>query len=838
MTAKQRLQPCVTAIPQQFVLNSKLKLTPLAMACLLAGAGSLSTLVTHNAYAQGVSAQQNVSISAGKLSDVLAQFAARTGVPLSFDPKMLVGKQSTGLQGSFSIREGFNVILKGSGFELIEKGNGTYSLRKATQDVTALEVLEVTGKEFRFGDVPEFDGFKAEYQATATKTPLSLRETPQAISVVTRDSLEVRQVNDLSTALELTAGVSSSGSGVGTSVGPGMFAGSGQYIQKFSLRGRPAAVVTDGFTSGSSDGADMAAYEGVETVKGPSGFYGSGSLGGFINLVRKKPKEEFDARISAQAGSFDTYRGELDVTGSLSANNNILGRAVVAYEDSGSFVEDINSKKIMVAPSLEAKIGDKTRILLQSLYQKKEYDVNPGVSLALEDDRLTTVEGWDSRTTLYGRTADEPSTRELKELSLTANHELSDDWMASVLMHGAQNNTDIVNYGVGVMPNIALMINGRDAFTTDTWSAELRLDGTFEVFDQEHQILFGYSHTERDTYRDFGGGLSPIGPPAMISPEILPTLSLTPKSEMATTIAWDQDLTSKAFYSQLILNLTDKTKLLTALRYTDVKQFTAHAGNITNKSGDALTTRLGLTQSFNENLSAYATYAESFEPVSAVGRDGLLDPETGKGYELGIKSDWFDSKLNATLAMYRQDLDNIPLNDPGSTVDEPYSISSGLHRTEGVELEISGSPFSGLTIGAAANWMDNEFIEDTDPNKGTPLDGSVDEQYSLFAEYQINSGTLQGLGVGATIVKVGDRQFNSPTPDEQGEYKGKTVYLDGYERMDINLSYRGVPNWDFLLLVRNVTDEKYIESAASQYQFGSFYGSPRAVLLKASYNFN
>src|SRR5262245_7207689 len=144
---------------------------------------------------------------------------------------------------------------------------------------------------------------------------MSLRETPQAISVVTRESLDLRQVRDVNGALELVAGAVAAG---------GAYAGnSPRSGESFILRGQELDgdrdVRIDGFSTGSArNNIDMAPFERVEVVKGPSSMlYGQGSLGGFINLVRKKPQAETAFKASMRAGSYKTYRAEFDATGAI-----------------------------------------------------------------------------------------------------------------------------------------------------------------------------------------------------------------------------------------------------------------------------------------------------------------------------------------------------------------------------------------------------------------------------------------------------------------------------------------------------------------------------------------
>ena len=109
----------------------------------------------------------------------------------------------------------------------------------------------------------------------------------------------------------------------------------------------------------------------MEVIKGPSGFFGQGEIGGVINLVRKKPKAEFDASISAQAGSFDSYRTEVDLAGALTDDENLRGRLVITHGEEGSFVDHVATDTTVFAPSIEAIIGDKTPCFVTNALPKR-----------------------------------------------------------------------------------------------------------------------------------------------------------------------------------------------------------------------------------------------------------------------------------------------------------------------------------------------------------------------------------------------------------------------------------------------------------------------------------
>jgi outer membrane receptor for ferric coprogen and ferric-rhodotorulic acid len=781
---------------------------------------------------QDSSTVQSYDIPPGPLGTVLSRFAGAAGVVLSFDATLVEGKNSPGLRGDYGVEEGFAILLQGSGYAISRNDTG-YALIPAPEDTLTLPAVRVEGMGGgrRFGDAPpEPGGFKADYQTTATKSALPLRETPQSISVITRDSIEARQSSDLSSALELSAGVIA---------GSKTFAGNSPRTgERFILRGQELDssrdIRIDGFTAGGAhNNFDLAPFERVEVVKGPSSMlYGQGSLGGFINLVSKKPQAEQTLRVSAQAGSFDTFRAEVDATGTLDEGQRVLGQAAVAYEDSGSFIDGVESQRTVLAPSLEWLIDDRTCVVAQLIYQDDEFIPSLGIPLKQEGDELVAPDV--PRSFFFGVPSTEDSTASGLHMTMKVERELSDRWLATLQLHRSRNRlmgiSDSYGYGIDDSGNTDLYASwvGQEDVT---WASEMRLDGRFDAFGREHQLLAGVEHNQMDSLAWGGYTYAPIGT-ANIYDGSLATAAAIPGRSLPRAYDGRTNGSNEAVYGQLLLSVLDRTKLLLGIRYDRAKLKNVFNG-VSDTGDDTMdkkepTVRIGLVQDLTADLTGYAVYAQSFNPVLNLSRGGILDPETGEGFELGLKGEWFDGQLGATAAVFRQELDNRPIPDPTNGPNDGFSISGGLERTEGLELEIAGTPLPGWTVGAASAWLDAEYIDRQDPNFGKTPGGTVKRQSTLYTNYELQRGRLKGLGFGVTLLSVGDRIVLT---DEN-------LFVGGYERLDLHAFYKGFERWDLSMLVRNVTDETYIERPNSAFLYSHFYGAPRSVLLRADYSFD
>lgn len=433
------------------------------------------------------------------------------------------------------------------------------------------------------------------------------------------------------------------------------------------------------------------------------------------------------------------------------------------------------------------------------------------------------------RSFLFGVPSTQESTASALHTTLRLEQELSDRWLATLLLHHSRNRllgiADSYGYGIDDVGNTYLYSSwvGHD---NDNWAGELRLNGGFEAFGREHKVLVGVEKNRLDAFSYGGGGYPYIGTANIYDGSLETAASIPGRSHPRSYEDWTEGSNGAAF-GQLLFSVTDRTKILAGLRY-DRAQIDRHGSFVNEKSTKSkVTRRIGLTQDLTANLTGYAVYAQSFNPVLDLSRSGILDPETGSGYEVGLKGEWFDGRFGASAAVYRQELDNRAIPDPGNAPNENFYVSGGLERTDGFEFELSGQPARGWTLTASATWVDAEYIDRQDANFGKTPGGVIERQAALHTSYELQSGPLQGFGLGATLLSVGDRIVLA----------GDNLTVDGYERLDLHAFYNGLPQLKLSLLVRNLTDERYVERPNSAYLYGHFFGSPRAALVRADYTF-
>lgn len=759
------------------------------------------------------------------LATALTALSRETGAQVVADRELLAGRRAAALRGRYSAAQALERLLAGSGLSARSQGAGW--LVEASGAV-ALAPVTVAGVRA--------EGFKAENQQTATKMQLSLRETPQSVSVITRESLDARQVQTLGQALELSAGVAQFS-------GNGPFASQPSFgFNQTTIRGIAIDDLydfrEDGFVNGSYFSLpDLAIYDRIEVVKGPNSvLYGRGSVGGLINRVRKKPLADARTDVELTVGSFDTYRADLDVTGPLGTDK-ARGRLVAAYADTGSFVDGPEAQRTVVAPSVELDLTSTTKLLVHGLYQSEDIIANTGFPL-----RATAV-GYDApnipRSQYNGIITAKPYTWETLAATAMLEQKLGDRWLATLRLNATRIDTplkvDAYAYGFaeGDDPETENVVERRgdtsvvgNDFEIDReiWSGELQLSGAFDAFGREVKTTFGVDHnsnnySRRGSYTAYAAG------------NIYDNVFEQPNPELFPGAFFGGNPSATGFYVQGQVRPIERLSVLLGLRYDEVslRSFSGDENDVKKDSVRDVTGRIGLTYDLSEQVSIYTLYAQSFEPVLFATdiNDNLLKPETGVVYEFGAKTEWFAGRLGVNAALYRVERENIAVSVPVGPTGDPYSISSGLQRSDGFEIEANGRPLPGWDISLALNRVESEFKDPLDPFYGRTPGGSARWQAAMYTAYELQTGPLKGFGAGLTGFAIDDRGVSTFIVGT----------IPGYERLDLHAFYKGFRDVQIDLTLRNVTNARYIEGADRNNGLAQF-GSPTAVLLNLRYRFD
>ena len=761
--------------------------------------------------------QAAYAIPAGPLGKALTQFGVQAGVTISFDTEQARHLSSTGLNGSYTVEDGLARLLANSGMHAERQGNGGYVLvANAEQSALQLGATQVTTNQL--GTVTEGTGsYTPGTIATATRLVLTPRETPQSISVVTRQAMDDFGLNSIDDVMRHTPGITvSTYDSERTN-----YYSRGFSINTFQYDGIP--TLRDAQYSAGQTLTDMALYDRVEVLKGATGLLtGAGGVGGTLNLIRKKPTADFQGSIELGAGSWDNYRSQIDVSGPLTETGNIRGRAVAAYNDKHSFLDHYSRKTSVFYGILEADLDEDTLLTVGADYQ----DSDPKGSSWTGSRMIYDAEGkeldlprsfnngpkWGSWAQ-YTRTA-----------FATLEHSFSNGWVAK-----GQYNHQINAYHapLGALSqdsgNQSSLFARKYVGETTSDSLDAYTSGPFELFGREHELVLGQSVAiskwKNKAYNAvFASGTN--------SADFSTWDGDIPEPAWVKYRDFDQTTRQTGSYLTSRFSVTDEMHLLLGARLANYEV----TGNSKSKESGKVVPYAGLTYDLNDNFTAYTSYTEIFQPQTDYRdrNDKMLEPDEGKNYEVGIKGEFFNGALNTSLAYFEVHETNRPELDtsPGAALinDSPYFGTKS--KTKGYEAEISGELATGWQLQAGYT---HKVARDDEGKKIATWE--PEDQINLYTTYKL-TGSLDKLtlGGGARWQSEGWKSIRNA-----GLQRSEVLTQDPYWLVDLMARYQITDNLSATLNVNNVFDKNYYTNIG--FYDSAYPGDPRNMMVTTRWNF-
>ncbi|WP_330212620.1 TonB-dependent siderophore receptor [Pseudomonas sp. Z18(2022)] len=756
-------------------------------------------------------------IPAGPLGATLNRFAQQAGVAIVFQSHNLEGLNGPGLKGTYSVDAGFDRLLQGSGYRAI-KGDQVYALEAIPAATGAMELGTTQVSANQLGTVTEGTGsYTPGTIATATRLVLTPRETPQSISVVTRQVMDDFGLTAIDDVMRHTPGITvSTYDSERTN-----YYSRGFSIVNFQYDGIP--TLRDTQYSAGQTLTDMAIYDRVEVLKGATGLLtGAGGAGGTINLIRKKPTADFQGNIELGAGTWDNYRTQVDVSGPLTETGNVRGRAVAAYQDKKSFLDHYSRKTGVYYGILEVDLDEDTLLTLGADYQ----DSDPKGS-SWTGSR-TVFDPMGNRLNLPRSFNNGPKWSSWAQYSRTAfatlEHTFDNGWVTKGQYHHQVNGYDSP-LGYISQDSATESSIWAQKYTGETTadSLDVYASGPFELLGREHQLVVGqslsiskwkgkdygratYFDNSYDFYQWHGEAIEPL---------------------------WNQptkinDLTTRQTGSYITgrFSLMDELHLLLGGRVANYQV----TGTRESQESGKVVPYAGLVYDLNDNFSTYASYTEIFQPhTEYTDRTGkMLDPNEGKNYELGIKGEFFGGRLNTSLAYFEVHEKNRPLADtlfnsiPGN--DRAYVGTET--KTKGYEAEISGELKPGWQLQAGYT---HKIARDAEGEKVSTWEPQ--DQISFYTSYKLK-GSLDKLtlGGGARWQSAGwQTLYNS------GKQASEKFTQDPYWLVDLMARYQVTENLSATLNVNNLFDKVYYTNIG--FYTSAYYGDPRNVMVTTRWDF-
>ncbi|HAT1569949.1 TPA: ferrichrome porin FhuA [Kluyvera cryocrescens] len=677
----------------------------------------------------------------------------------------------------------------------------------------------------------------AKHSATATKTDTPIEKTPQSVSVITRQEMDIRQPTTVKDAMAYTPSVFST-------------RGSSSTYDVVSIRGftAPTTVNTNQYLDGmklqgnnySEISMDPYFLERVEVMRGPTSvLYGNSNPGGIVSMVSKRPTTEPLREIQFKMGTdnlwqtgFD-FSDAIDDAGVWSYRLTGLGRSQDAQQDM------VKSSRYAVAPSFSWRPDDKTDFTFLSNFQSdpdagyygwlpREGTVVPYVDANGNSHKLPTDFNEGER--------DNKMQRRQQMVGYNFSHAFNDTFTVRQNLRYDQVKTlyrSVYGFGYDGAGNIKRNYVRSDE-DLNTFTVDTQLQSNFATGDVGHTLLTGvdYSRMRNDIDALYGSADSlNMQNPQYGNPNIDvsgPYAKYQVLNRMEQTGLYAQD---QMEWDKWVLTLGGRYD------YAKTSTLTRTNGNEAMNHDQQFTWRGGVNYLFDNGISPYFSYSESFEPTSGSTKEGKpFDPSRGKQYETGVKYVPKDMPVVLTAAIYQLTKNKNLTSDPNDSTGL-YSVQTGEIRSRGLELEAKAAVNENINVTAAYSYNDAEYTEDTIFKGKRPAEVPRN-QASLWTDYTFYDTALSGLTFGAGVRYTGSTVSYYKYDTTTGK-KNDSFNVAGYTVADAMVKYDlarfGLPGSSVAVNVNNLFDREYVSSCYSEY--ACYWGAERQVVATATFRF-
>lgn len=801
---------------------------PLALAVAL----GLAAVGAHAQVAPTAQGAVGLSIAAQPLAQALNDLARQTRMELMVQPTLVAGRSAPAVAGTLTVNEALGRLLAGTGLVGVIEGS-TILVRRpppASQGETSLSEVRVQAQAERSALTEHTGSYTTSLAGTATPLGLSLRETPQSVSVITRQRMEDQGLTQLSEVAAQTAGLVVSQSGnQGSDTSP--IYSRGFTVDTYMVDGvrQVDSNYTDIFQTN-----DMAMFDRVEVVRGATGLMnGLGTPGAAINLIRKRPTADFQAAVRAEAGSWDHRRAEGDISAPLNEAGTVRGRLVAAAQDNGSYIDRLKESKRLLYGVVEVDLAPRTQLLAGASVQHHDATghARGGLPAYYADGSLVEWARSDSAAPSWAY-----SKRHNTSLFASLEHRLDGDWRIKASASRTQSHYDeLVGYASGGYPDRATGAGvtiwaGRWSAKPTQDSLDVQASGSFDWLGRKHDLAVG-AQLARTTYFDptytnwWHDGWSSAVPNIYTWNGNFPT---APNNPSVGTYSSDERLNSA--YATARFKPLDPLSILVGARVTNWSRYQTDTSFSTStttftdraESGE-LTPYLGLVLDLGAHWSTYASYTNIFKPQNNKTVNGdYLDPQTGDSFEVGVKGAFMGDRLNVGAAAYKARQDNLAVSLPNVFApdgSQAYESMSGT-STRGFEVEASGELRPGWQL--AASFARNL----TQDRNGARLRTDVPQNTAkLFTSYRIAS-----IGKGLTV-GGGVRWQNAIYSENMGPSRVRFTQ-PSYAVVDLMVRYAVTSSVAVTANLNNALDKSYYTTTGN-----SYYGAPRNLRVGVDVRF-
>ncbi|ALM86301.1 TonB-dependent siderophore receptor [Bordetella sp. N] len=771
-----------------------------------------------------------IQMPALPLREALLRFGQQAGVTIIAAPELTENRQASAVDGQYAVEEGLARLLAGSGLRARHNPNGEgYRLEPlppSAGSVSTLPSVAVSGDGMRDIGTLSLDS------QTATKTNTSILETPQSISVVNREMMDMLGATNTADALRYSAGVNIGGYGVDS------------RVDEISVRGfRTGSFANNNYLDGlrppgSSSGATASAtqfdgygLERVEVLRGPSSvLYGQIAPGGLINSVSKHPTDYARGEVGVSTDNNGLARFNGDVSGPLDKEGKWLYRVVGTAYHSNTQVDHVDVNRVMIAPSLTWRPSWQTTVTLLASYQQ-DRGGSTYQFLPAHGTYYSTQYGHFGSNRFLG----EPGFNRYDRTQSSIGYEFSHAFNDSVKFNQKLRYMRVDTDNRGVNRSGDLQADGRTLLRTAS-ANEIRSEGftvdnnvqyDFDLGPVRNTLLTGADYrTQTIRVASASGKASSLDVfnPVYGSPVTLGSMTPSRRADSNQTGVYMQDQLRWDRWTATFGMRHDWSEDNSLVRSTGVK---------TGYNDDANTWRAGLVYLFDSGFAPYVSYATSFEPNNGVGYAGTpFKPTEGKQVEAGLKFQAPGSRSMVTLSAYEIRQQNITTPDPDPTHlcdGSQCSVQTGEARVRGLELEGNLALTDRLTLIASGTLMNSEVTKSNSTDKGNQLPRVPKRTVNLWLDYRLPNSIAPGLSIGAGV-----RHTSGLFGDTANQYHMAAVNLwDAAIRYDLGEVSPSLKGLRFSLNATNLADKEYLASCSGV--ASCYYGARRSVTANLNY---
>ncbi|CAI1012440.1 Ferric hydroxamate uptake [Serratia proteamaculans] len=662
--------------------------------------------------------------------------------------------------------------------------------------------------------------YVAKHSATGTKTDTPLVKTPQSVSVVTREEMDMRQSETVKSALAYTPGVMVGNRGASTAydavnIRGFSSVGTNMYLDGLKLQDDNYSIYQ----------IDPYFLERAEVLRGPSSvLYGKSNPGGVVALVSKRPTTESLREVQFKMGTDNLFQTGFDFGGALDDDGVYSYRLTGLARDEDQQQVGEKSKRYAIAPSFSWRPDDRTSLTFLSSFQDdpsvgfygwlpKEGTVQNGINGKLPTSFNDGEPGYNN------------ISRKQQMVGYAFEHGFDDVWTVRQNLRYSKMDVDYRSiYGQGISPtNPAELTRGvmNSKEHLSSFAVDTQAQAKFATGLVDHTLLMGvdYMRMRNDVVYQYGTA-SPLN---VVAPEygnqsytITGGASQVNRQEQTGLYVQDQ-----AEWNQWVLTMggrydwsdTNSTNRLTE-------------NSVSRQKDNEFTGRAGLNYVFENGIAPYVSYSESFEPTSGTDVSGnTFAASKGKQYEAGVKYAPKDRPITASMAIYQLTKTNNKVADPNNKF---ASIQGGEIRSRGVEFEAKAALSANLNLLGSYTYTDAEYSKDTTQQGNTPA-AIPKHMASLWADYTFHETAISGLTLGSGVRYVG-----SSYGDEANTFKVKDyTVVDAAIKYD--LARFNLPGSSIGINVNNLFDKEYVSSCFATY--GCYWGAERQVVATATFRF-